>query len=81
MSDQIRSSVRKQLRALRATMAAIIGQLDALEESVGGGAVCEHAEEDRRSLATFDGPGRWQCRRCGHLEEGPPPASAQQGGA
>jgi len=73
MSDEIRASARKQVRALRATVAAIIGQLDALEETIGGAVACEHPEEDRRSLATFDQPERWQCRRCGHLHEGARP--------
>lgn len=68
MSDGIRMSATKQLRAIRATVASVIAQLDALEESIGrGGGSCVHPEEDRKSLATFDAPDGWQCGRCGHI--------------
>lgn len=67
--DQIRSSVHRQIRALRATMAAVIGQLDALEAALGQ-MPCQHPEDERKTLATFDQPKRWQCGRCGHIDEG-----------
>lgn len=68
MSDgNIRASAYRQLRAIRATVASVIAQLDALEEAIGRGP-CVHPEEDRKSLATFDEPDRYQCGRCGAIE-------------
>jgi hypothetical protein len=64
-------SLHQQIRALRATAASMLAQLEALESSADAmreSEPCEHPERARSShVATFDNPGRWQCRRCGHI--------------
>ena len=58
-------SQQLQLRAIRATLAALVAQVDALERGEAAPA-CDHPERDRDAkVATFGEPGRWLCRRCG----------------
>jgi hypothetical protein len=60
-------SAHKQLRMIRATLALLLAQVDSLADEFGTEA-CEHPERERDTkVATFDEPGRWQCRRCGHI--------------
>jgi hypothetical protein len=70
-------SQQLQLRAIRATLAALVAQVDALvaraDEDVRVAQLaepapeCAHPERDRDffKVATFGEPGRWMCRRCG----------------
>lgn len=63
-------SLSRQIRALRATAAALLAQLEALEDAVEAAVpdACDHPERDRdKKVATFDSPDRWMCRRCGHI--------------
>ena len=81
MSNGIRQSVHRQLRALKATVASCIAQIEALEETVGvsmaprepvppqPASPCAHPEDSRKALATFDSPGRFICRKCGEVVE------------
>jgi hypothetical protein len=58
----------KHVRQIRATMALLAAQLEALEDEVATApAPCEHPERERESLSTFEEPGRWMCKRCGHI--------------
>ena len=63
-------SMSKQFRALRATLASLVAQLDALEAVVAGASECVHPEEDRKSLGTTDDPEMFQCGRCGEIVPG-----------
>jgi len=62
-------SLQLQLRAIRATLAALVAQVDALERGEAAPApACDHPERDRDTrVATFGEPSRWQCRRCGAI--------------
>lgn len=60
----------RHVRQIRATVTLLMAQLDALEEEVASvPAPCDHPERDRdtETVRTFDEPGRWACRRCGHI--------------
>lgn len=58
-----------QIRALKATVASLLAQLEALDlDREADVNECEHPERERdMRVATFDQPDRWMCRRCGHI--------------
>jgi hypothetical protein len=62
----VRHSVHKQLRAIRATVASVIAQLDAVEDALGRGG-CVHPEEDRKAIGSMEAPDRFLCGRCGAI--------------
>jgi hypothetical protein len=63
-------SLQLQVRAIRATAASLLTQLQLLEEAmaVSSSTACDHPPGERDGgVATFDVPGRWMCRRCGFI--------------
>lgn len=60
--------LERQVRALRATAASLLAQLEVLAESLEKDVPCEHPEKERDlRVATFDQPERWMCKRCGFM--------------
>ena len=61
-------SVGSQVRALRATVASLLSQIEALQDSLQVELICDHPSDERdTSVATFDAPDRWLCKRCGEI--------------
>ena len=63
--------LQRQVRALRATAASLLAQLETLAESVEAARAtvpCDHPEKDRDArVSTFDQPERWMCKLCGFI--------------
>lgn len=71
-------STRHQFKAIRATAASLIAQLEALEQALGP-EECQHENRDRR-VASFDAPERWMCKDCGVIGGEPAAKETTNGG-
>ncbi len=61
--------IEQQLRALKATIASLMAQVEALEATLPAAPEgCQH--ESLADIRTMENPKRWLCRSCGaHVEK------------